>query len=789
MSRAVPKRLGLAAVTLITAMLGLSAIPAFAEPGTGSIGGHLMDGATPVSAFVVAYAPDNTWVAETFTDENGAYQLDGLAPGDYKVGFRLPGFVTQFAHQKLSFEAADLIAVADGETTVLDEQVLPHGSIAGQVTTSSGEPSPNPYILVYRDFDLFAQNAGDAEGNYVVPYIPAGVYRVQIRPQDGPEQWAHQAVQFEQADLFEVTVGNQTTVNETLLETGTIRGRLTDDGAPVSGASLNLDPDGSDGSSEFANTNEDGAFEIRALPGRYRLFFQLPNGLTQYAHEKRDYTSADIYTVTPGSEIVINEEALPTGTIRGRLTDFDGNPVANAGVSANDPTTSVSGSTDGDGTYELKVLAGTYKIQFQQLDGQGQWAHGKVDRLTADQFTVGADEVVTVDEQFLQPGTLTVTAHDAKTGLPIDSFCANPYGPVYRFDCTTTGEVVFHNMGPGTYGLSANVEDGRYVFVNTEGVVIRSGETTAFDVRMQPAATITTVVKDRRTGAPVENTCVFAIDVLKHQRIGSGSGIGCADGTGAVKIEQLPAGIYNLFAFTGDQTHGHQWVGPNGGTGKQQLARLVTVRAGESVTVPAIKMDGAGSITGVITDKATGAPLNFAQAGLSSGHPGAGDGITVGTGPDGKYTFNGLGPYEWPFLFGHFEHVFQWSGGVANRLLATGIKVREGQATTYNVALGKGTTVKGTIATAAGEPLSGGFISAYNAITGDIMSASEMVNGHYTLHLLAPQVVRLRYEGGSPDVWFDGWYVNSGDFDHATPVIVPLSGTKTVNIVATRTRL
>jgi hypothetical protein len=50
-------------------------------------------------------------------------------------------------------------------------------------------------------------------------------------------------------------------------------------------------------------------------------------------------------------------------------------------------------------------------------------------------------------------------------------------------------------------------------------------------------------------------------------------------------------------------------------------------------------------------------------------------------------------------------------------------------------------------------------------------------------------VVRLRYEGGSTEVWYDGWYVDAGDFEHATPVIVPLSGTKTVNIVATRTNL
>jgi hypothetical protein len=67
------------------------------------------------------------------------------------------------------------------------------------------------------------------------------------------------------------------------------------------------------------------------------------------------------------------------------------------------------------------------------------------------------------------------------------------------------------------------------------------------------------------------------------------------------------------------------------------------------------------------------------------------------------------------------------------------------------------------------------------------MAGVQLENGQYTAHLLAPQVVKLQYQAPAGDVFYNGWYIDSADFDHATPVVVPLSGTKTVNIVATRT--
>lgn len=72
--------------------------------------------------------------------------------------------------------------------------------------------------------------------------------------------------------------------------------------------------------------------------------------------------------MTGGGETVINEEALPTGTLRGRPTDENGDTVAGAGVSVTDPNNYVTDTTGEDGSYEITVLTGTYKTRFSQPD-------------------------------------------------------------------------------------------------------------------------------------------------------------------------------------------------------------------------------------------------------------------------------------------------------------------------------------------------------------------------------------------------------------------------------------
>ncbi len=171
---------------------------------------------------------------------------------------------------------------------------------------------------------------------------------------------------------------------------------------------------------------------------------------------------------------------------------------------------------------------------------------------------------------------------------------------------------------------------------------------------------------------------------------------------------------------------------------------------------------------------------------LNSLQPGIGGSIGVETDENGRYRFENLGPYDWPLFIWGGDHAPQWSGGVANRLLATPVRVRAGQTTTFDVRLTTGTTLTGMVTTTDGTPVNDALVDAHNLVTGDVMGSIFTQNGVYTMHVLGPQVVRLQVRGGT-DVFFNHWYVNAADFEHATPVVIPASGTKTVNITVSRT--
>ncbi|MGE5828945.1 MAG: carboxypeptidase regulatory-like domain-containing protein [Micromonosporaceae bacterium] len=779
LSRSPARRLALATVTLLTATLALSST-AFADPATGGVSGHLTDGATPVTDTpVTIYDLNFNFVASTLTDGSGAFGFTDLPVGSYKVSFQLPAFVTQFYHQRLDFDSATVIAVTAGADTAIEEQVVPHGSVAGTVTNPDGSPHAFSHVSAQREDGLvFANTNTGADGTYALPFLPEGNYRVSFSLGDsGPTQYAHQKTRFEDADLIPVQDGVATTLDETLLPVGAISGHVTRDGEPVPSGSVQLIND--TGLSGFTPIDPDGFYRIVAFPGTYKLQYQLDNGLIQYAHQKRDEASADTFVVTAGPDLIVDEEAIPTGRIVGHLTDDAGNPVPGANVHAENTTDSFSGFTDESGAFQVEVLPGTYRVAFTADTGT-QWAHGQSSSGTADLFTVAAAESVVVDEALRPPGSVSVTARDATTGQVITSFCADVVGTV----CTSDGMATFPAVLSGRYQVRLVADDPAFLVAFVNGVIVHSGESTSVTVNVTRAATITTTLRDARTGDPVPNACVDAVPPTLPFTLGAGRAA-CADETGVVSLTQLSPGGYNLFVFAHDGVHGNQWVGPSGGTGAQENARLVTVSAGATVTVPAIRLDGAGTITGVITDAATGAPLAFAAAGLASSDEGSA--AQVFTDSAGRYTWSGLGPYAWTFSFGQFGYAAQFSGGTPNRFNATGIKVKVGQTTTYNVALQRGVTVLATVVGPHGEPVDFARISVDNADSGDQMMASGDCQGIQlcVMQVLGPQPIKLRYVGIVRGEQYVG-FLGGDDFEHATVVHVPGTGTKQVTVTLTR---
>ncbi len=427
-------------------------------------------------------------------------------------------------------------------------------------------------------------------------------------------------------------------------------------------------------------------------------------------------------------------------------------------------------ATDDAGAFSFPaLLASTYKVLFNTPDfSRTQYAHGKTSLDEADPVVVvgGADTVL--DEQLLATGTVVIRAKDATDGATVTGFC------LLGLDACDngTGVITLTDVPPGQQIYEVDPQSGRY-FNEGVTVIVPSGGTVSVTVSLRRAASITTRLVDRRTGAPVVGGCVEPIPVGDLNPVGVQTPF-CSDATGTVTVGPIDPGSLHLFIRFDDGQHGMMWVNPSGGgTGRSELARVVKATAGAVTSVPTVKVDRAGRIAGRITDTA-GAPLENARALLNPFNPIREAGFGSSTDADGRYVFEGLGPYDWPIYFWHFQHAPQWSGGVANRLLATPVTVREGRTSTANARLSRGTTVTGTLIANDGGPVVDGFVVAVNLVTGDVMGSSPVTDGHYTLYATGPQAVQLKAPVFGPSTVYYG--------QTNQPVLISGHGTLTINI-------
>ena len=257
---------------------------------------------------------------------------------------------------------------------------------------------------------------------------------------------------------------------------------------------------------------------------------------------------------------------------------------------------------------------------------------------------------------------------------------------------------------------------------------------------------ITTVVRDAGTGAPVAGVTVHAIAAGdRFADLWSARAASEADGT--VLFEGLTPGRYSFFIQPGDAAYGMQWLGVRGGAGDRDTALEVTAPEEGVLALPDVRLDPAGTVTGSLTEAATGAPVT-AQVSVASVDP-----LWRETTPSvfgsGSFTFSGLGPYGWKLFVmpdgtaGPASRVAaQWSGGVPDRRRADRIPVVAGQTTVADQRLRAGTVVSGT----AGA----GPVYAFHAGTREILAVSDQPDtGRYAVRLLPGQRAELSV-GTSP---------------------------------------
>jgi hypothetical protein len=636
------------------------------------------------------------------------------------------------------------------------------GTFTGHYTTAANAPIADAIVtaLTATDQRSVASTQTAADGSYSLT-VPAGSYVLSFNDAQRGAQYAHQKRRPLDADTLTVTAGATTTVDEVALPSGTIAGHLTDTaGKAVEGSTVRaIDEAGQE--TGFATTFFGGEYTLRGLaPGRYRVSYSIPSNFfaVQYAPGKLVLDQGTQFDVAADQTVTVDDQLLPTGTLAGQVSDAAGAPLAHSGISIFGADQFARGAmqSDADGRFHAELFPGQYKIMFTDAENMRfQFFVGSRTLEDATAFTVTAGQTTTVADHFLPMSSVRVTATDAHSGRHIADFCAS-VDTASAVCSNGAGFVVVTGVIVGAETVFVSTPDGRFND-GEKKVTVVADRTVNVNVPLRPAASISTVVRDAATGKPVEGACVSPVqppnlmlpDFVSY----------CSDAQGRMRIGPLEAGDYALFIVPPQgSAYGKQWVGKYGGTGDPTDARVIHATVGRVATIPDVRLDRAGSITGRVTNRADGKPVTSGTVGLSAFHPGIGPVQAVVIDGDGRYTIDGLGPYAWPLLFAVDGKPAQWSGAAPNRSTAKLVKVRAGKTTTFDQALVDGTTVTGTSTTTD-------FIIAGDVRTGDIVGAADTENGHYTMEVLGPQVVRISF----------------GEGKLTGRVTIPPSGTITVN--------
>lgn len=307
------------------------------------------DGAGVAKASIYASSSSGDDFKTAESDENGAFEIEGLSPAPYDVHATKTGYVAA------SVEKVD---VASGAPLNLQLKKHEVATIFGHVT---GIPADAIMKMasVESDDGGSAEGMVDAEGNYRIENAPAGrvTARVFAASTESPRM--------SRAKTVTVAPGSVTRVD---LEFGTltVKGRLTLNGAPVIAGNVTFTL--SHGESAFSGrSDENGLYEVGGLdPGEYTVTAQ---------SSRASYSTK--YIVRGPSQFDID---MTGATLRGSVVDASTHePIAAAAISlwavdGAEPATSASQEMKSDtaGKFAASSIAeGRYRVLVQK-EGFGQ---------------------------------------------------------------------------------------------------------------------------------------------------------------------------------------------------------------------------------------------------------------------------------------------------------------------------------------------------------------------------------------------------------------------------------
>ncbi|MEO7369835.1 MAG: carboxypeptidase-like regulatory domain-containing protein, partial [Ilumatobacteraceae bacterium] len=443
-----------------------------------AVAGTVTDGSgTPLSGVNVNVNPmssgPSAWAQ---TGPDGTYTTGILPAGDYRVQFSSPGplpdWATQYWHQQPSWNTADILTIATGDSPVrggIDAVLTVAAEITGTVTGPGAVPLEgicvSAIINTPNGLDGLANTQTASDGTYLLAGLAPMDTTILFEDCNnrGPyaRQLWHASRTLADATTISLSPGaTVTSVDAELTAAGSISGTVRDDAnVTLAGICVQATTDTFVGG--LTQTDGNGAYTLIVdLAGNYRV--QFVDCTSNPTHAGRWWSPSPSATpgtlaVAPGSAHTNIDGQLHTAgptTISGTVRNAAGAAMTSACVVAYLPNQyAIFANVDADGSYTLQdVPSGTWALGFLGCD-HGNPSETVID-ITDASITYaaawwdGAAVSLAVDlgggpDPIAQGATLITTAPDDHlTGFDHCFGCPTPPRTITIDSVSTTGDSI-----------------------------------------------------------------------------------------------------------------------------------------------------------------------------------------------------------------------------------------------------------------------------------------------------------------------------------------------------------
>ena len=491
------------------------ATPAQPQRPAGIIHGRVVlpNGRPAQRARVSATAPPGGFPRTAITNRDGVYEIDGIAPGEYRVSAGKPGYVVVDFGQRRAFERGKLVPVKGGETTDgVDITLQPSGAVSGRVVDENGDPVEGIQVRLLRTIflagrrqlfpvgDVGARNTND-QGRYRLYGVPPGQYAIVASLSDRPGDPGnvllppgYQATYFPgrlrpaEARFVTIDLGEEIDNADITLGRGsgaTIRGTVVDSQGKPAAAGIVVGTSQRSGGvgaePTLVHSSSDGTFEVRDLPpGEYVLQVNKGGGPGDVNLGREPQFAARFVSVADADVDGVNIRLSAGSRVDGRIV-FEGGDVRDFKSVTIDTMPadfdlasmigpSARATARADGTFTIEGLNGPRR--FHLMHAPDGWSLKSIRTngrdITDEALTFGtADDSLTDVEVVLtnRPASIAGNVADAQ-GRSVDDYTAIVFAtardrwyPQSRYAAfrrpNADGAFTVPNLPPGEYYVAA----------------------------------------------------------------------------------------------------------------------------------------------------------------------------------------------------------------------------------------------------------------------------------------------------------------------------------------------